>query len=437
MRGGDRQHRKQGVGLHPGEPPIPVGLPEQPRPPPRALQSQERPRLARRDSQPLAGVLIHGGEAGGAVEPTLRNAQQQWPHLRLQTLLEGHRTAQTLVELEGIRALETDDQRCEEGRKLRLRCGRRRWHVRRAFLGRGGRAPPLARLRLLLGTRHRHPGPRTRLPLERCDVRLSLGLATAPVRAPVCRWPRRDTCLSPRAHRARETVERRRGGLHLHLEWQRREHLRGDRLHAAPDRERLTRHTPRELARLPPPGAHGGRAAELYRLGLLLGRAVLVGGGGARLEGSRVHRAHLAGEGARRLLACEGDPERLVIGIRHAAEKARLRPGELALHQRRLDTGKAGQGGVHPSQILQRARGVPGAFDGVVAQASEAEPLPGARRHQPARHRSQRPPQRTASDDEPSQFSQLGVRIGAGRRELDPPTRLQEKPQRQQPPQRP
>ncbi len=380
VRGGDRQHRKQGVGLHPGEPPIPVGLPEQPRPPPRALQSQESPRLARRDPELLAGVLIHGGEAGGAVEPTLGNAEKQPPHLRLQTLLEGDRTAQALVELEGIGALETDDQRCEEGRKLHLRGGRRRWRIRRAFLARGGRALFLALHRLLLG------------------------VAGGPLlRAPVCRWRRRGRC--PRPGRRRETGKRRPGRkLRFHLEWQCRDHLRSDRLHAAPDWQGLARHAPRQLPRLPPPGAHDGRAAELHGLGLLLGRAVLVGAGGARLEGSHVYRTHLAGEGARRLLACEGDPEPLVIDIGHAAEQARLRPGELAFHQRRLDAGEAGQGGIHPSEILQRARGVPGALDGVVAQASEAEPFPGARRHQLARHSRQRPPQRTASDDQPCQF---------------------------------
>jgi hypothetical protein len=193
-----------------------------------------------------------------------------------------------------------------------------------------------------------------------------------------------------------------RRGLHLDLEWQRREHLGGDRLHAAPDRKRLASDALRELPRAPPLGAHGGRAAELHGLALLLGRTVLVGGGSARLDGARVHRAHLARESARRLLACEGDPERLVIGTRHAAEQARLRPGDLPVHQRRLDMRKPGQCSVHMGKIVQRARRVPGALHGVVAQACEAEPLPGARRHQPARHGSQRPPQRPAGSHQRS-----------------------------------
>ena len=51
---------------------------------------------------------------------------------------------------------------------------------------------------------------------------------------------------------------------------------------------------------------------------------------------------------------------------------------------------------VYMGEIVQRTRRVAGALHGVVAQACETEPLPGSRRHQPARHSSQRPPQRPA-----------------------------------------
>ena len=145
-----------------------------------------------------------------------------------------------------------------------------------------------------------------------------------------------------------------------------------------------------------PASANGRRAADADALARLVRRAVLIDLGRTLLGRTDIDGPHLVSELARREPAGQGDPPSFVLGLRHAADEAHLRPGERAGDERGLDGGQPRQLRVHPREVLERARGEAEALHRVVAQAREAEALLAARGHEAPGQRSEHTPQRAA-----------------------------------------
>jgi hypothetical protein len=113
-----QRHRDERVGLHPGEPALAVGDEQLRTAPPRALESEQRPGLARGHPQGLADVAREIGVAPTAEPPVLRHREERRRDLGVEPLLAGDGPAQAGVELEGIGVLQAQGQRLHERRQL-------------------------------------------------------------------------------------------------------------------------------------------------------------------------------------------------------------------------------------------------------------------------------------------------------------------------------
>ena len=221
--------------------------------------------------------------------------------------------------------------------------------------------------------------------------------------------PDRGRGLGPRARASASSLLL---PLDLHLEPERREHLGRHVLRAHPGRQVLARDPPGELTRVEPLALHTRRAAQLHRLaapgvGIVIVRWWL---GAAVLERAAIHRTHLAGERLGGKAARGLEPPPLVLGRGHPAEQAPLGPGELAARERRVELRQRSQGRVHVGQLLELARGAARALRGIIGRAGIAQPLPGARREEPAGDRRHHPPQRRLRAQ---QRHELRVRVAA------------------------
>jgi hypothetical protein len=106
-------------------------------------------------------------------------------------------------------------------------------------------------------------------------------------------------------------------------------------------------------------------------------RAVLVGfGPSGCFERPRIHGSHLARELPRGQALREIQPGFFVLRRGDPAQQARLRPGQLARDERRVDARQPAQRAIHVGKVLNLARGEPELLDRVVARPHVAESIP-------------------------------------------------------------
>ena len=328
----EREHRHERVRLHPGELAGAKRRAQLRAELARALEPQERLRLARRHPEPLARERGQSRKAAPAIRPRAGHLEQQRCHLGEQPLLDLQRAAQPRVELDRVDRVEVLDERREEGRQVRKRVGCAPVCTRRAC---GARRDALASLALLA----------LRAPVcarGKCSGVARPGSRSAPsadstsaaITSAACACDSASPATWRASSRARPQRARTRGETRSHTV------VRGPS--SAPSSS---------VSAIP--AASSDRASTA---------------------------PHLARERARGQALREIQPGFLVLRRGHPAHQARLRPGQIPRDERGIDARQPAQRTIDVREVLDLARREAQSFDRIVARPHVAEPIPRLRR---------------------------------------------------------